>query len=88
MFKGYTLDEQAARERYLLLLREAEIERVLTALRANGEQKAGLRRLADGLGDFFIALGCKLKGLELTNLVSFNATINSPSEEATHESTS
>ncbi len=62
MFEGYTLDEQAARERHLLLLHEAEVDRTLRALRANGLQRAGLRRqLADRLGDFFIGLGHKLK---------------------------
>lgn len=63
------MDVEMARDRYQILLREAEVDRMMRQLR--GEADSGRRRLSQRLGDLLIALGCRLKrvpypdGLEL-----------------------
>jgi len=90
MFKGYTLNEQEAHERYRQLLQEAQIERTL---RANGLQNGPWQWLADKLGDLFIAVGYKLKKFGPTKLANINASSNGsycelrPMARQTQEST-
>lgn len=62
------LDAEVARERYQTLLQEAEIDRTMRRLR--GDDTSRQHGLGERLGNVLIALGCRLKRVPVSDVLS------------------
>ena len=66
------MDVEIARDRYAILLREAEVDRMMRQLR--GESDPRRPRLSQKLGDLLIALGCRLKRVPVSKVFALTGS--------------